>query len=340
MAYPLGWSVIECVALRRERWSGRYDVACTPLVSSGQEVLPDQPILRIEQQEQAEAVQSLPRLVLPSIDTQTDLRTIKPVGAIASTNKEQGMTLPSGLYGRVVAITPRRGVVIECSASVVQGALGVGGPVVGVLTMWQGNAPGRASQVIPPGAILVVPGPLNLSLLRQALNSGVAGVVASSIEMRDFEGFLRADLIQLLRSNAIEQAPSYLPVLTLCLTEGLGTHAMPVRVLNLLSRYQGSIVFLSGATSLQRGLYPELIISLPPQSDEKRPTPTRIDLTLSLAAHVRVCGGEHEGVHGIIEQFFHHQMVFASGIRAQAVRIRTEEGALLVVPLANIERVG
>ena len=113
--------------------------------------------------------------------------------------------------------------------------------------------------------ILVVPGPLNFAMLRQAMNLGVAGIVASSISSRDLEGFLGTNLIALINSIDIELAYAPLPPLTLLLTEGLGTVAMPPRTINLLSQYQGSMALLSGMTFIRQSIFPELIISLPVQ---------------------------------------------------------------------------
>src|SRR5579883_3374175 len=48
MAYPLGWSVIPQLIVRRERWQRGGDrERVVPLVQEGQEVLPDQPVLRL-----------------------------------------------------------------------------------------------------------------------------------------------------------------------------------------------------------------------------------------------------------------------------------------------------
>lgn len=115
---------------------------------------------------------------------------------------------------------------------------------------------------LPPGAILVVSGPINFAFLHQAIASGAGGVIASSIVVRDLEGFLRTDIIQLLDFNDIEMAQTHLPPITLFLTEGLGTFDMPPDILNLFSHYQGAVVLLSGITSARRAIFPELLISL------------------------------------------------------------------------------
>jgi len=331
VTYPLGWSVITQTVVRRERWPGGQRVKAIPLVQPGQEVLPDQPVLRFARELQQEALQSAARLSLPSAGTGTNVKEM-PSGA-----SNAAETIPAGLHGQVVSITPRGGVVIESRAAVVQGTLGAGNQVAGILTIWPG--PGRMQHPIPAAAILVVPGPLNFTLLRQAASSGVAGIVASSISLRDLEGFLRTDLIQLIDTENAEQAQMRLPPFTLLLTEGLGGAAMPARILNLLSQYQGAIVLLSGATSTRQRIFPELIISLPINETQDW-HPLQADPSPTLGALVRVCSGEQEGTTGTIDYLFAYEQTFKSGIRARAVRLRLEDNSLLVVPLTLIERIG
>ncbi len=48
MTYPLGWSIIPQMLIRRERWPGGYKTRGTALVHPGQEVQADQPVIRLE----------------------------------------------------------------------------------------------------------------------------------------------------------------------------------------------------------------------------------------------------------------------------------------------------
>ncbi|HEV2662894.1 MAG TPA: KOW motif-containing protein [Ktedonobacteraceae bacterium] len=324
MTYSPGWSVIEQTLVRRERWPGGYTVKGTPLVRPGQEVVADQPVLRLERSQPVSGA-------LPPLDE----------GAREGNNgvAVQTETVPAGLRGRVVDITRRGGVVIEGRATVVRGAIGVGKQVAGVLTMWQSGKMGRAAS-IPAGALLVVPGPVNFAFLHQALLSNISGMIASSIELRDLEGFLRTDLISLLANADLARVQDSLPPLTLCLTEGLGTLMMPVHVTNLLSKYQGALALLSGTTSLRHELFPDLLITLPEQSAQADWQPVQPDLAFTVGARVRICGGEYEGKTGVINYLFKHQQVFSWGLRERAALLGSEDGATLVVPLALLARIG
>lgn len=333
MPCPLGWSVIPQMLVRRERWAGGSKAKGIPLVSPGQAVRPDQPVLHMEGGGVAPAtVESASPLSLPSVGNKTGPMR-EGVAANGSTGNE---IVLAGLHGRVVDITHRGGIIIESKAAVVQGTIGAGNQTAGVLTVWTGGI----GQAISAGTILIVPGPLNLAMLRRAMNSAVAGIVASSVSIRDLEGFLAADLTQLLDKSDVEQTRAHSPPMTLLFTEGLGNISMPARVMNLLSQYQGSAALLSGTTSVRHNIFPELVISLPTHEAQEHWNPVQPDTTLVSGAQVRVCSGEHEGAIGIVDHLFMRQQVFAAGTRARAVRLRLEDGAMLVVPITLLERVG
>jgi hypothetical protein len=338
MAHSVGWPLVSQKLLQRERWPGRvrgYD-QISPLVRPGQEVLPDQPVFRLERRDLVEPTQAASRLSLSTTGSM-ELQAIQAARFPAAT--PASLTLPAGLHGRVVDLTRRGGIVIESRVALLQGKIGAGRQVAGVLTMWQGHSRESPPLVIPPGALLVVPGPLNFALLRQAQSSGIAGIIASSISLGDLEGFLRTDVIQLLDIPDSELAQSRLPDLTLLLTEGLGAIAMPTRIINLLSMYQGSIALLSGTTSLRYHLVPELLISLPSSQSGESPQDRHPNLALALGALVRICAGEEAGSIGVIDYFFVYEQKFPSGLYARALRIRREDGSLLMVPITHVQRI-
>jgi hypothetical protein len=322
--------LIPQTLVRRERWPGGTWFRAFPLVRPGQEVLPDQPVMRLARSSQP--------LIGPASSSSTPPRS----GPLAITGQQPDQnveTIPAGVYGRAVDLTPRGGVVIESQATLLSGAIGAGRQVAGILTVWNPEQNLRKPHVIPPGAILVVSGSVDLALLSQALRSEVVGIVAGSISLSDFEGFLRTDLIQLVNSSDVERSQAYLPPLTLLFTEGVGSFAMPEHIFTILSHNQGSIALLSGATSVPLGIFPELVISFSNAQTQPMQPVQPVSLLVP-GALVRVCGGDHLGVLGIIDYLFAYQYTFPSGVRSRAVRLYLEDGTHLVVPLFLLERVG
>lgn len=309
MGYAPAGSVVTQIEVQRERRFVGNNARSFPLVYSGQEVLADQPVIRVE---------------LPQ--------------AAGQARTGASVIVPSGLRGVVVKTTARGGVIIQSRAALVTGAIGAGQQVAGFLTPWQ--PAGSRPLPVPAGAILVLPGQASFALLRQAVASGVVGVVAGSIEMRDLEGFLGLEVFDLLNAIDINMAQAHLPALTLLFTEGLGSRPMSSPIFELLTRYQGSIALLSGTTSTRYALYPELLISLPEtEAREGNWQPTTFDTRLRLGARVRVLSGPDAGTTGYIDYFFIHQHRFLSGVQGRAARLRLVDGSTLVVPILNLERI-
>jgi len=307
MGYPPGGSLVTRIEVQRERRFVGYNARSIPLVYPGQEVLADQPVIRLELLQGGEQAQPDPPVVLPA-----------------------------GLRGQVVKTTARGGVIIQTRAAVLMGNIGAGQQVAGFLTLWQPTH--SQPSPVPAGAILVIPGPASFAMLRQAVASGVVGIVAGSIEMRDFEGFLGLDAFDLLNSVDIDMAQARLPSLTLLFTQGLGSLSMPQSTFQLLTRYQGSIALLTGVTSTRYALSPELVISLPEAETQRNWQPSTYDPSLRLGSHVRVRSGANAGITGDIDYFFIHQHRFLSGVQGRAVRLRLADGNTMIVPIMNIER--
>src|SRR5215471_12064902 len=105
MGYPLGWSVVTQTLVRRERWPGGLKAKWTALVYPGQEVQPDQPVMRVEMTqlvpEKTAPGSSLPTMAGETMDSSMATST-------ASTNRwRSGETIPAGMRGRVVDVTRR-----------------------------------------------------------------------------------------------------------------------------------------------------------------------------------------------------------------------------------------
>jgi hypothetical protein len=355
MTYPLGWSVIPQTLIRRERWPGGYNTSGTALVYPGQEVQADQPVIRLEKPDSTSSVREFPGSILPTSPPASQLAGYHAAQKdFHSTAQQLNEIILAGMRGRVVDITRRGGVIIETRAAIIQGTIGAGNQVTGILTFWSSSSlfqpfsaiPANASKGTTPSlpiaapTILVVPGPLNFAMLRQAMNLGVAGIVASSISSPDLEGFLGTNLIALINSMDIELVNAHLPPLTLLLTEGLGTVAMPPRTINLLSQYQGSMALLSGMTFIRQSIYPDLIISLPVQEIQQNWRSVQPDPTLSVGSQVRICSGSYEGTIGEIVYLYIYKQTFASGVRGRAARVRLDDGTSLIMPLFLLERIG
>lgn len=310
--------------IQRERWPGAYvggqRVQCVPLVTSGQVVAANQPILRLE--------------YAPSFE-----------GQKVSGSERHDETVLAGLAGHVLGTTARGGVLLESHANVIAGALGVGNQIAGVLTTMhvqdEAGMSGAMSK-LPAGAILAIPEPLTFAVLRRAIISGVAGIIGGSIALSDLEGFLHVDLLSLIDSTNIEQAQVHMPAMTIMLTEGIGHIPMPAPLFAMLEQNQATCVLLSGMTSTRYHLLPELLISASPQKGQEKRFLEKTEeekrhQSLKIGTRVRVTCGTQQGTTGRLEYFFLHEQLFPSGIMSRAIRLRLDSGDSLMVPLIHVE---
>lgn len=293
MDFPLGWPVIPAANVRRMRPLSR---GATALVGTGEQVRPDQPVAE-----------------RPGPEGQREY-------------------VLAGLAGRVAQVTPGHGLAIEGAATIVQGLLGVGGPVTGPLHFLpRGEA--VAVVPIPRGAVVVFPGQAPLTLLQRAASMGAAGVIAGSVGARELEAFTRADMSSVLDGLVPEIASISL---TLVFTQGAGVAPMDAVIQQALAQRTGDIALVTGLTDPRRNVRPEVLLPLPLGSATMA---VPADGTVTLGTRVRVTAGRTRGARGeVVYQFSQRQHV-EPGILARAVRVQLEDGTSPVLPVSFVERI-
>jgi hypothetical protein len=293
LTYPYGHSFIPTLAVRRER---PLPVNSTPFVSIGERVTPER--------------------------------------VLAEQREERGIRgVLAGLTGQVSAITVGRGVTIEGKATLVNGAIGVGGPSAGSLYMIP-RGESLAVAHIPHGCVLVHPTRAPLMLLQRALASGAAGVIAASASALEIEAFARADLTALLEGLA---PPTALQPLTVILTEGVGEAVMDSAIWHLLNQRMGDVALLNGQTLPQRAIRPEILLALPESADSLRPP---LPSQLAPGALVRVWAGAARGARGRIVYLFTHERMSASGQWEPCAQLQLDDGGTLIAPLQQLDVIG
>jgi hypothetical protein len=268
----------------------------------------------------------------PLVNVGDQVRPDQPIAERPSAHGGQESLL-AGLAGRVAQIVPGRGVAIEGTAAIIHGLFGIGGSAAGTLHFL---ARGESVAVvrIPRGAIVVFPGQIPLTLLQRAATEGAAAIVGASVGVREIEAFTRADMTAVLDGMRLDASHMPLP---LVLTEGIGSFAMDSVTFQQLSQRSGDMALVSAATDPRRAIRPEVLLPLPLGAPAM---PMPADDTISLGARVRIIAGPQRGARGEVVYQFAQRQVIAPGLVVPAVRLRLEDGASQVVPLAFIERVG
>lgn len=245
---------------------------------------------------------------------------------------KDGQRIWAGVTGRVVEVAADQ-VIIEGSASIMAGVVGVGESAVGPISFL---ARGESVAVvpIPIGGLIVFPQRLPLTLMQRAANNGAAGIIAASASAIELEGFVRTDLTALLDGLVPDTGQAPIPIM---LTEGLGDHAMDPVFLGALTQQAGAIGMLSGRTQPQRTIRPELLT--PPQPGVM-PVTQALDASLVVGCRVRVISGALQGAHGELIYLFGRQQFGPNAMLTQSARLRLEDGSTRIVPVGVLDRIG
>lgn len=254
---------------------------------------------------------------------------------IAEMPAADGLHVPmlAGIAGRVAEVVPGQHITLEGPATIVQGVVGLGAPVVGPLAQLP-RGESLAVVRIPAGSILVFPQPAPLMLLQRAAAGGARGIIAPSMSARELEAFARTDLSAILDGLAPE--PAQLP-LTILLTEGFEASPMNPATFAALSQRLGATALLSGATSPRWNVRPEVLISVPDGVPVAR---VPADSALVRGARVRVVAGPRRGVRGELIHVYERGQAGSGGVIAESAVLRLENGTIEVMPLHTLVREG
>ena len=242
------------------------------------------------------------------------------------------------LRGRVVAVLPEEGAVIEARAAFVQGIFGVGGERYGILRVIGDNAnqPLSDSQLSEElrGAILVCGGGATAAALQRAGEIGLAGMVLGALPDAELRRFVGYDIGVAVTGQ--EKVP-----FTLVLTEGFGELPMAERTFRLLRSLEGKVASINGATQIRAGVIrPEIIVP----REESAPAQADRDFHLAAGASelaagvkVRMIREPYFGQLGEVTALPAELQRIQTGAKVRVAEVRLESGEEAVVPRANLE---
>lgn len=243
----------------------------------------------------------------------------------------QVIKVPSGVEGEIAEVLPNRRVVVQSSALVVRGRLGVGFRREGIIKVLAfSEIPVLLSAVTDDlfGKIVVAGSSVSREVLYKLTSIGAKGLITGGIEWRDFSG-LRGTRGQLEDVG-----------LTLVVLGGFGNLAIDKDCFSFLQKFDGRLGIISG-------VWKKLLLPCSKDSDlgqELEKPPVRSNLYNIIEPkngdQVRILTLGHFGEGGMIEEILGDEIILESEIKARGARIRLENGESLNVPLSNLEVIG
>ncbi|RLI47510.1 hypothetical protein DRO61_07850 [Candidatus Bathyarchaeota archaeon] len=239
--------------------------------------------------------------------------------------------------GEVVEVIPGEGVIVETFGAYVQGIFGIGGETHGVLEVVV-SSPDEILTVDKinsshTGKILVGGSLITGDALQKAAKNHVNGIIVGSIEDDSLVDYLGYEIgVAVTGEEKVNT--------TLIMTEGFGKMSMLTWTFNLLKKFEGKQVSISGATHIRAGVIrPEIIIPrevvdiVPSETEE---TSSRLES----GTVVRIIRGEEFGSFAKVFKLEPISKQIETESKTSVIVVTLENGKQLTLPRANVEIIG
>ncbi|MCC7494197.1 MAG: hypothetical protein IT204_17695 [Fimbriimonadaceae bacterium] len=248
-------------------------------------------------------------------------------GNISIRRPPRPVVLNAFVQGRVLEVIAGEGAVIATRGALVQGIFGIGGERWGkLLPCADGHLPASA-----PGAVIVLPGRVDLATYQAAAAAGAIGVVGGAILDADLREILGREIGVAITGD--EDVPA-----TLILTEGFGEVPMAGRTWDLLTGLAGRAASISGATQIRAGVIrPQIIVP------DASLTAEQIEITgaaaqiLDVGTVIRLIREPWFGQVGQVTGLPHAPQAVESGAVVRVLTAALQNGQTVTVPRANVE---
>ncbi|MCX7971931.1 MAG: hypothetical protein N2657_01755, partial [bacterium] len=161
--------------------------------------------------------------------------------------------------GIIEEVIPKAGVIVKTYGTYIQGIFGVGKEKIGRLRVISKSNNDELSDVsllqdVQEGDIIVGGSYVTKEFVNAAINKGVIGIIVGGIDAETLKDILGYEIG--VAVTGTEEIP-----ITFIITEGFGKIDMAQRTFELLSKANGRVVSISGATQIRAGVIrPEVII--------------------------------------------------------------------------------
>ncbi|MBN1969196.1 MAG: hypothetical protein JXR48_08225 [Candidatus Delongbacteria bacterium] len=235
--------------------------------------------------------------------------------------------------GNIDQVIDKEGVVVKTQGVHIQGILGLGGEKYGEIKM----AVSSSNQLVDiadikpeyKGKIIICGSRITSEALNKAKEIGVIGVVVGGFDYQDIRNILGNDLgVAITGHENIG--------LTLILTEGFGTIPMADRTFKLMTKYEGKMASINGATQIRAGVMrPEIIIVHNEKPDESG-SKNYAESGIEPGDLIRVIRSPYFGKIGKVKSLPSELHKVESGTWVR-VLIAEIDGNDVLIPRANIE---
>ncbi len=241
------------------------------------------------------------------------------------------------INGRVVDVIEGEGVIVESSATFIQGIFGIGGEVKGEVKI----AAPTPDYIMKPediteelsGKIIIGGSLITAEVLNKCVNMKVKGVIVGGIDDKDLKEFLGEEIGVAITGNEEKG-------ITLVITEGFGEMTMAKKTFDILVSKEGKRASINGATQIRAGvLRPELIITHDEEIEKISDSGSaKKEATgMEIGSVVRVIREPNFGQIGKVSDLPAPLQTIETEAKVRVLEVEFPDGRKIVLPRANVE---
>ncbi len=256
-------------------------------------------------------------------------------GQVLLREPPQPIEVRAYIDGRVTEVMEKEGVVVETTATFIQGIFGIGGEVVGLLDVGV-DSPEKTLEAagIKPehkNKILVAGSLVTWEALDKARKLGVIGIVTGGIYDEDLKSLLGYDLGVAITGS--EKAG-----LTIVVTEGFSKINMAKKTFEVLQSKKGMKASINGATQIRAGVVrPEIIIPLTDGAAGEEEA--QAETGMAEGDMVRVIREPYFGKIGRVKSLPPELRAIETESKVRVVEVELGDNSTIIIPRANVEAI-
>jgi hypothetical protein len=236
--------------------------------------------------------------------------------------------------GTIIKVIPDQGVVVETTASFIQGIFGIGGESFGEIHMITEteNEPITGDMITSEhaGKILVGGSIVTADAMKKANELGIVGIVTGGISSQDLTEFLGYEIgVAITGEEEIN--------LTIIATESFGEMPMARHTFEMLKELEGHMASINGSTQIRAGVVrPEIMV---PHLEEVEAVLSEesLDAGMTSGTRIRAIRAPYFGKLGKVVSLPTGLQQLETESKARVMEVEFDDGMRAVIPRANVE---
>ena len=236
--------------------------------------------------------------------------------------------------GTIIEVIPGQGVIIETTASFIQGIFGIGGESFGEIHMITETEneiiTGDMITSEHAGKILVGGSIVTADAMKKANELGVVGIVTGGISSKDLTEFIGYEIgVAITGEEEIN--------ITIIATESFGEMPMARHTFEMLKELEGQMASIDGSTQIRAGVVrPEIMV---PHLEEVEAVLSEesLDAGMTSGTRIRAIRAPYFGKLGKVVSLPTGLQQLETESKARVMEVEFDDGMRAIVPRANVE---